>query len=328
VGQHRLLDDVAELQVADAEGDWTDLPAWVRYYLELGSFLGKRSIGSVRLRTLLLVPVAQYVPGLISLSILLERFLANPWLSEDVEAHANLLRELPEGTSVTIRSGHKVFPGIYKGRAIKDSGECFGVQIQSRHAGGLTKWTPLQRVLEIKPAPGWTQKLPANPEGKRVRSTGSLIHQFIGPAAYSYLLAKRIDLTLIGVREKLRRDFSELTFRKAGDVASVQELARVREFGGTDGYFVSGWCSAGVKGDTSESTVAVFSRAGDFLKARPHWSKNHLVVVLEASDDRVDEAVQQFTDDFREDSGQTLSIELATPALIGTRLWAYEVPAE
>lgn len=321
----RLLDRLMKLQIGDDEG-WSDQLPWSRFLLQLGSALAAQTIQASKsgalVRALVLVPVARHAPSLLALPLLLERFLEDPWLSDDLEAHVELLTELPVGTPVLLRTNNVIFRGHYLGPGTKAGGDAFGVKLQHDAAGGLGRWIPRVAALKIEPDPQGLKKLPLNPEGKRVSRESSLLHPVLGAAAYPYLHARRRELMLIGPRARLEEEFGTLRLGGHGQTATLQQLVRVREFGGNKGRFAADWCAARAS-SPPQAPVALFARASDYVRDRGKWNSSHCVVVTETGEDRLPDVIQAFTDTFHEEAGRTVQLPGGMVHPVGVSVWAY-----
>jgi len=268
---------------------------------------------------MVITPVSSYSVPLIALSALYARFVSDPWSSADLEEHAQLLDTLEEGTPVMLRTTARLYQGVYTGT--RSDGR-YRIQIEKK-PWARTFCIERARALDIQPTPGAKAKLPAEQKGRKVASN-SLVRELLGAAGYAFLLGAKSEVILVGARARLEREFNELSARRDGEALSIQQLVRVKEFGGTSGRFAAQWLSAKSKTPTfSKPHLVVFSNAADYLKARTTWSARNTLLVTDSTDERLDDAVAAAAEDFRSVEGATVNAALPKPPP-GLNAWIYE----
>jgi type II secretory pathway component PulJ len=313
-----LLDKLLRLELSDGVTEWAPAPTWAQFFLRLGWFLGSVE-GRVRVSGIVIAPTATYVIPLVALGGLFARFINDPWSSSDNEEHANLLDELEESVPVSLRSVATVYTGVYRGK--REDGR-YRIQVE-KAPYNRTFCIERSRALDIQPRPGGSLRLPATQSGRRV-SSNSLIRELLGAAGYAMLLGARTEIALVGAKSRLESEFTRLSARLQEESQTLQQLVRVKEFGGTASHFAAEWLSASASiPPHATPSLVIYSSATDYLRASQTWSERNSIIATDVSDERIEAAIATLEEDSRMTDSRTTAIG-AGQEPTGIRMWLYE----
>ena len=325
---------------------WTNgrklpLPAWSKFYLQLGAAVAQADNAQRTLVTALAVPTRSYAAVLAAAgAVIFKAKTADANRQDSPAAHFEMLSSLPAGTAVTLRKGEKVVKGIFVGtKDTKNDGTAMiGVQTQSRKGGSLTEWLPVGSSPKVQvSSTAWT-RLPANSEkaGDVNTSRSEFIAQvFQGADLWNFVTKSTLDCIILGsvgplVQEATATNLSVGSRGQEASAGTLRDILRIRKLNGKkEEAFRSDIFPVNVRDHAMPSEeisphLVIFDGSVGFLKWRHKWSHCNWVVILERTEPRFTEAVQIVNEEYlsRISDGE---LRLPQPPPLSVELVAFTV---
>ena len=316
-----------------SNGQRFPLPSWAMFYMQLGAVIAETDHTQRNLVTALAVPTRSYAAVLLAAGAIVSKMKATDTNPQDsLEAHFEMFRNLPIGTSVTLPKFGKTVKGKFLGIRDKgiDGAEAIGVQIQKSKKGALTYWLPPESSLKVQIASKPWNQLPANPaKAADVSSSSSEFISLIfqGSDLRNFVTRSTLDCVILGSRKTILQEAKE-TKMSVGprtletSAGTLLDILRIRGLSSSNEAFRSDIFPVNPKNNAMESEemiphVAVFDGAVGFLKWRDIWSQSNWVVVLDRTEPRFEEAVQVINQEhFSRISDETLKLPAAPPVSV------------
>jgi hypothetical protein len=258
--------------------DWEALPAWGRFFLELGAFIAARECADFRLVAGVATPTRAFAAALCATGVVAAR--AEESSDIDVVAHLAFLRGLPENTTVTYRRSPSVSTvGWLRG---------FSTVGDTEHIDIVTKATrlllPTCYAYKVEVTPQQLSELPAHLRFKTIKAQAGLMGALLaGNALAQFISHSRMDCVVIGNEGTLRAEIIETPLAVLVDSQHVvpgalQHVMRARPWGSRMECYRSQVISAG-RPATRQRTgsppgVVVFDGSAAFLKWRGIWPRS------------------------------------------------------
>ncbi len=305
--------DINVLGLSKPGGDWQPLPDWARYHLEAGLFIGRVHLKGQQYIHAIVVPARDYAAALCASGAVLAAYENESSASD--EQRFNELCALPADTPLTLRDGRerrRIMTGYFTGVSRDYDGEprlC--IQIGHLDSVGIRYQIPRDEVWRI----GLVDQANDQPQ-KRQRAR---ILQAINPFAKDVLFpldARRftepgnLGCLIVGSRERVAEEAEHQEF------ATKPKGARAHPSPGVLDDLLRLQKSAGVSNAHRTTVlpvraskfpefvanrappVAVFDGANGYLKWRDRLRSAHAIVVLDRTEPRYEEAVEQIQGDY------------------------------
>ena len=149
-----------------ANGRKLPLPSWAKFYLQLGAVIAETENAQGHLVTAIAVPTRSYAAVLVAAGGIISKVkTVDAKYKASPQAHFEMFRGLPAGTSVTLLKFGKTVKGEFLGIKHKGIGgaEAIGVRIQNSKRGSLTEWLPPESSPKVQVSTKPWAQLPANP---------------------------------------------------------------------------------------------------------------------------------------------------------------------
>ena len=278
--------------------DWAAVPAWARFFVELGEMVGSIDAPS-RVIVPIAIPTRAYAAALCAVGIVHGR-LGTP-VAGDVEAHLAYLRTLPPYTTVTFRRGDRRQTGWLMGCVTENDREY--LEIRQKGIGRHLILASMVLTQAVQPSKRPRETLPTNARGRVIRLRSGLLGGVLEPTvAVEFLRQDRLDCMIVGNESILHDEIQQARFairNLEGELTEgmLQDILRVRKLGRDGDSYRSEILSALRKGPrhpgASAPHAVIFDGAAAFLRWGSTWPGSHSVVILDRTDYRFDEAVSE-----------------------------------
>jgi hypothetical protein len=294
LGKANPFERLAQLQVSRVSG-WTPQPDWLRFYFGLGAEFAN---GDAAMDGALVVPTSRIAAAAICAGAVISRATRNRGLSADTALHIEMLKSLRPNAPVSLVRGDRFLKGWYRGTRTGPTGQAlFGVQLESKGSGALTRWLDATGALRIQPIQEEVA-LPESQKGKRLKGESDLVRHLFGPMAESFSNGSSQDVIVVGPRGSLEDDLDSVALRAPSgsrDTGVLRDLTRIRGVGGGNRSFRADRLSSRVKAVEVQSNAnpfVIFNGGDAFLRARHLFVRFNSLVVI----DRTEASFQQTTD--------------------------------
>lgn len=322
------------------EGDRRSaLPEWGAFFVSAGSSLASLIETGYRYTIGVAVPIRAYAAAFAALGVVAARS-AMPSKPENSGEYVAFLRGLPVDSAVSVRSGNRKLKGLYLGPRTDNGIELFGVQLEDRSSGGLSRWLPAAQAMSIEVANTPVKKLPKKQKGQIVASEREVIQQnsFAGQAlslgdVYGFVTYSRLECTIVGVASRLNEEITGTTLSvKSSDRGAfldgtLQHLLRVREFSRPGQAYRCSVVSSGKKseepGQAQAPAVVVFDGATGFLKWRNDWENSNRLVVLDRTERHFEEAVTALNQEYVQNRADDRKVQFGRRVPCGVELMSF-----
>ncbi|MCI0559429.1 MAG: hypothetical protein L0332_13075 [Chloroflexi bacterium] len=311
---------------------WITLPAWARFYLELGTILATLPATGNKSILALAVPTRAYVSAFIAAGLILMHAATS---SEHLQAeeHVRYLMSLPVGTPVLLRQERRRLQGIYRGYIHGFGKLYFSVQIERENR--TTYPIPSTEAYRIETLDQEQVELPHRQKGRAIQKSAPLVSSLLGEAAARFSRETQLDCVLLGTRSVIEQEvgtqrFAIISSRKEYQEGVLQDILRLRLLLAKNAAYrshtipvTSRHISAFAR---SLAPHTVFFDSGlSFLKWHQAWKGYHSVIVLDRTGRNFDSAREKLNQHFvqyRLDNTRSLDIP---PVPAGVELMLFEV---
>lgn len=328
----------ADLYLSNA-GEKAALPEWSRFFVSAGSSLASRMEAGYRYTTGVALPISAYAAAFAALGIVAARSSIPPG-PENLGEYVEFLRGLPIDSAVFVRSGNRKLKGLFRGVRTDNGLKLFGVQLEDRSSGGLTRWIPAAQAMSIEVADTPVKKLPKRQKGQIVVSKRELVQQnrFAGLAlalgdVYDFVTYSRLECTIVGVASRLNEEITAITLSVKSSShggfldGTLQHLLRIREFLRPGQAYRSVVVSTGTQSEkltqAEAPAVVIFDGATGFLKRRNDWGNSHRLVVLDRTERHFEEAVAVLNQEYVQNRADDRKVQVSERVPRGVELMSF-----
>ena len=301
------------------------IPAWGKYFIELGELTGQQTANNSRSIIALAVPTRNFCSPLISFGYIATKLRFSD--DNDYVRYAEYLKTLPPGTPVLLRSevGRK-----YKGLLIGGKVLCGTFHFAIEYEMGSTRFVKIEEsrrieVLQSEVVLRNTQK------GRTIIPESDFCRVIMGPTCGSSLVSESsLEIVIIGPKKALENEVKDQEFSTGdGEIGTLQEILRVKEFQSITKSYHSQIISDRVKSTKPHSSIldpplVIFDGAQSFLKWRNYWKASNWIVVLDRTEYQFDAAVEQINREYilnRKDDNELEVTSLKVP--VGIEVMAF-----
>jgi len=305
---------------------WTLLPAWARFFIDVGIAVVTHENISKRALVGLALPARAYAAPLVAFGVTMGKFASS---SRDMEAARRFqqLCELKSNTPLLYRRNGKLIKVFFDGLEEMD-----GEMKLCLSTKGERYWITSRQALQVEfPAKEFSM-LPTRPS-QRVRDRPSqfLVSLFGIQTARAIVSQSSLDSLTIGSLYQLKEEIQDwpIAVRTETGFASgfLQEVTRVRRFSKRTQAYRSEIYH--VYSKECENTgqeipaVVIFDGGAGFSKWRDSWRQSDWVILFDQTETEFDVAVQAFNDEYIKSpvGDRELSWFLAPPAYIPTSMY-------
>jgi len=299
--------------------DLKHVPAWAAYYFAIGKLASSLANESSRYVIAIAVPTRAYCASLIALGAVTDQADKNVHRSK--AEHFSMLCDLPSRTSVTIRVKNRLQQAIICGKEMNEDGKTVKY-LRIKPKKGQVRLINQSQSHNVKVASKRTEL--------KERQTGQLVednsafskHFFAENAAEHGALGSSKLCAVVGIRRYLEHEFTQQRFSvktEKSDAAAegtLQDVIKVRSIGKDSEQFLAAIFSPNEKARKSptqpvaetvsqnapvsheEFPVVVFDGANAYLKQHENWKGQNSVVVLDRTDNRFEDAVDELNRQF------------------------------
>lgn len=274
--------------------DWQLLPAWCRFFLQLGCRVGEVPVNERRLVVAVSIPTRALAAAFACAGVVAGRIFAG--LSPDRWAdHFALLCSVGVGTPVVLTRGPRQFQGEILGPATYAGESWIRVRIQRQDAGGETHFVPERECSRVSLLAETPSLLPGQPHGVTAVARAGFLEAVLGyDGAHALYAETSIECLVVGQVGALRRELDlpvgVLHGEGAVEEGRLGDLARTRQVVGPGrtyrSYAVTATSAELPAAPRPRPAVVVFDGALGFLKWRHRWSDTHWVVILDRTEPR------------------------------------------
>jgi len=305
---HTNLEQVTSKRSQLYTDEWTPLPNWGTFFIELGRRVAEWETGSNRLVVALAIPTRAYAAALTAFGVVVTRAtLANSHI-EDTNKYFERLCNLSQGTPVTLFYKGRKFKGFYEG-VDKISGQRrLRIRVESCQTGGLTHLVGLEKAHTIKIRTTPIRNLPKNQNGRKIFTDSKFIEDILGvEKAKTCLNESQIDCMILGKINVLKKEITQTNFAGSPSFKKkgvLQDMLRVRHFFSADNpaYRSEVFSVTARKrrrlSDGIIPFVTIFDGASSFIKWRDDWRSSHWIILLDRTEINFQEAVDIVNQDY------------------------------
>jgi hypothetical protein len=300
---------------------WQPVPEWGQFLLELGRRFARFHSAQGELVVALTLPTRAYAAALAATGVVLER-AAKSSGNSDALLHFQQLTDLVKlqgPTPVYLKEGeNKHITGqltsVRNGHLVVLTG--------GEHNGWLTHYVPRARSLGVQLAD----------HAKRLGRAYKILNsgfEFLdrclpGLNPVDFASETLFDCAIIGVRDHLRAEMTETTFRLQGTPSRpvegcLQDILRVRDFLPPGANYRSKVLSPMLQPITTnlQPLVAIFDGGRGFLRYRDAWGSVPWLVLLDRTESSFDEAASAINSDhlYRSNDAEDLNLPPIPPAI-------------
>jgi len=301
--------DIAEtnLYFANNCDKWIPLPAWGKFFINIGRWVAQAETGKNRLVLGLAIPTRNYAAAFAALGVVLARANINTARIDSI-SHFEQLCRLPEGSPVNYQKNGKRYKGIYLG-VNKDYDEPrLRIQVENKSNGGLTDFLRREECHKIAVASTQYINLPKKQTGRFIITNNEFLNAYIGADTQDFVTRTRLECALIGRVDSLKQEILQVPFAYDSSKPELKKgylnnVLRVRNFLSEGEAYRSEVLSS--LGNNSPQTinklipnVTIFDGATGFIKWRDDWRNSHWIVLLERTESRFQEAVTEINSEY------------------------------
>lgn len=281
-----------------------DLPAWAKFYLDLGKFAASPVAEPSERRILgVASPTRTLAAAFSAVGAVLRDFVG----SHDPKTDDELFRyfcSLPTNSPIKYREQNKkqkevLYDGVLLSTESVHGQTCLKIQLQKAsmadpEAGGSTRYVSKANVRRLTVPTGDDtvnlDTLPTKMKGTKVSDQSRFALSILGQQAHEQFEAEsKLAVLIVGSQAALDPEFREQTFRTPSGVnGTLSDLLRVKKFLPPGNIFRSNIFATGSRrppkydGDLCPGLV-IFDGAAGFLKWRDLFPNSHWLVLLDAT---------------------------------------------
>lgn len=281
--------------------DVLPIPSWVRSFIELGWAISGTNSAGTRVMIGLSVPTRAYVAGLLCAGVVLGRTSQR---YEDPEARFRRVSRLRVGTPLLLLKNGKRFKAIFEGVSEVHGRTMLRVRTQDVRGGNLTELVSVEHCHNVivgdRPV-----ELPKNQSGRRMAGLAGFAEEMFsiitekGSSLESHLDAIVIGKPGLFGTEVNETGFAVSTSTEDYSKGSLQDVIRVRRFLATKvGYRTDILWNLSDNPEVPQDSVVIFDGADGFLKWRHLLTGNDCLIVLDRTESRFFDAVNEVNTTF------------------------------
>ncbi|MEQ8974167.1 MAG: hypothetical protein RIE73_27700 [Coleofasciculus sp. C1-SOL-03] len=305
---HTNLEQVTSKRSQLYTDEWTPLPNWGTFFIELGRRVAEWETGSNRLVVALAIPTRAYAAALTAFGVVVTRATLSNSQIEDTNKYFERLCNLSQGTPVTFFNKGRKFKGFYEGLDKSRGQRRLRIRVESRKTGGLTYLVPLEEAhkIEIRTSP--IRNLPKKQNGRKIFAHSKFLEDILGvEKAKTCFNESQLDCIILGKRNLLNKEIKQTNFAlnpSFKKIGVLQDVLRVRHFFSTDNpaYRSEVFSVTARKrpslSDSKIPFVTIFDGASSFIKCRDDWRSSHWIILLDRTEIHFQEAVDIVNQDY------------------------------
>ena len=283
------------------KGQWTLLPLWGQFFLELGQEISTREDSENRIIAGLALPNRAFAASLTTTGVITGSLSCSDHGNEALKRFERLFT-LARGTSLYYRreNGKRI-------KVIFDGPTSDGSMLEL-HSGKCIYKIPPNLALRVEFPPKEMTSLPGRSYTQSNMSIPPLLSQIYKEAvAKEIVLQSRLDCIIIGSIGRIEQEINDTRFAvrdAAGEFSegALQDIVRVRRFS-TDAetYRSDIFYTHSEKHPGSQQEiprVVIFDGAISFLKWGASYHYPHCIVLLAQTEPEFDAAVQVFNENY------------------------------
>lgn len=315
----------------DLNGIERPLPAWGKFWFDLGRQVGAWRHDKQRLIVGVAAPTRAYAASFTASGIVASR--ADSPDNFTAAQHFKYLTEQPLNTPVRLRERDRILNGFLLGIQRLEGEVRIGVCVSNRSGGSLTHWIRESDALRISLHTGELTKLAKNPTGRQI-SRGGFIRAFVPLERLVEFQTRTVsECVIISQINLLRKEVEETTFvAKVGKLntsGTLQELLRVSKFQTADApYRTQVLRQTAGRPDTlplkETPRVIIFDGSEAFLKWHDYWRGANWVVLLDQSEVRLRDAAGVLYGDFVQRRVGEVPLRLTTAPPQGVEMMIFQ----
>jgi hypothetical protein len=305
---HTNLEQVTSKRSQLYTDEWTPLPNWGTFFIELGRRVAEWETGSNRLVVALAIPTRAYAAALTAFGVVVTRATLSNSQIEDTNKYFERLCNLPQGTPVSFSNKSRKFKAFYEG-VDKISGQRrLRIRVESCQTGGLTHLVGLEEAHKIKIRTTPIRNLPKKQNGRKIFASSKFLEDILGvDKAKTCFNEAQLDCIIFGKRNILKKEIKQTSFAGSPSFKKkgvLQDVLRVRHFSSTDNLAYRSEVfsvTARKRPRLSDSTipfVTIFDGASSFIKWRDDWRSCHWIILLDRTEIHFQEAVDIVNQDY------------------------------
>lgn len=324
------------------------IPKWAAYYFALGQLASSLTGEATRFVIGVAVPTRAFCAPLVSLGAVTGE--ADERVHKSQQKHFSELLKLPSGTAVTLQVKDRVLQARIEGSGkLERNGEMVDF-VKVKPKKGQVQWVPLKNSHRVKLS-NHKSAVPNRQIGQRVQDNSSFSRHFFSQEAAEHGAIGSSKLcAVIGSRRQLKHEFREQKFLvrtdyENTDEGTLQDVVRVKSFGKESEQFLSEIFNPSERPGIDATQpiaevisqpdsdlmvdfpVVIFDGCLPFLQQHFHWGGQNQVVILDRTDRKFDDAVDEFNRQFIRrivDTDILESLEFLPEAPPGVELQLFE----
>ena len=302
-------------------GMWTPLPGWARFLIEIGRSAVRAASRDRLLTVALALPTRRFAACLVASGGVVSAYEGADAVS--LRAHFTRVAAAPINTPLRLTSRSRVFRGRLKGVRSGPTEPLIGVQVEDARSGGLIRWIPQSRCRDVELAGEEAEfELPQHAKGQALPQMSGFLRTVLAPLdARDYFLSGEIDCAITGSVRTLMAEAQEnmLAARHEGATSvaggNLNDILQVRQLStAPHTALVPATARRSPRPQRIEPILLVHDGATGYLRSGRQTSTPVMVVVLDRTEPRFDEAVAQLDQDYvRRTEDQALNLDLGVP---------------
>lgn len=272
------------------------VPSWARFFISLGYYIAGFNSIQTNLVLSISAPSLAFIAPLVSLGYIVARSQLD---SQDYSQNVEILKKLPEGTPVYLRSKeNKKFSGIFLGCKSVSGDNFFIVQTDDKYK--TQRHVKFQDAGNIQIRESETISLPSTQKGREMPNANPLLNSIIGnETATKFVGFSRLELVFVGEKRKLQDEVTTQKFASKDKKAGIlQDILRVKQFQGKSHAYRSFIISSRakpkrVKAIIGNPPLVIFDGSLGYLKWNHQWNNSNKVIVLSRTDSQYEPAIEQ-----------------------------------
>lgn len=300
---------------------WTPLPRWARFLIEIGRSAVRAASDDGLLTVALALPTRRFAACLVASGGVISAYEGADAFS--LRAHFARVAAAPIDTPLRLTSRSRVFRGRLRGVRSGPTEPLIGVQVEDARSGGLIRWIPLSLCRDVELADEDAEfELPQHAKGQALPHMSGFLRTVLAPLdTRGYLLSGEIECAITGSVRTLMAEAQEdvLAARREGTapvaVGNLNDILQIRRLStAPHTALVPATARRSPRQQRVEPILLVHDGATGYLRSGRPSSTPVMVVVLDRTEPRFDEAVAQLDQDFvRRTDDQALNLDGGVP---------------
>ena len=330
------------------EEELRQVPNWAAYYYALGQLASSFSGEATRFVMGVAVPTRAFCAPLVALGAVTGE--ADERIHKSLEEHFSELLKLPIETAVTLQDKDRVLKARIDGHEKSERNGEIVDYIRVRPIRGRVHLIPQKHCYRVR--------LSKHRAAEKKRQIGQLVkdnssfskHFFSQEAAEHGAIGSSNLCAVVGNRRQLTHEFREQKFlvrtdREDDDEGTLQDIVRVKSLGKDAEQFLSEIFTPSERPELEAAQpiaevisrpesellidfpVVIFDGCQAFLQQHHHWGSQNKVVILDRTDRKFDDAIDEFNRQFFRrivDTNILESLEFLPEAPPGVELQLFE----